>query len=97
MGKNETELGREVERENGGGDEAFQLLAELGVKRTRAKHHHSSLFIGQQWRFRRRDIFPRHELIIRTHIHFNHLGSLPQCNLIRARLRKLGCFPWRYG
>ena len=47
LGKNETELGREVEREKGGGDEVFQLLADLRVRRVRAERHQPSLFIGR--------------------------------------------------
>ena len=51
LGENKIELKRGVERGNGGGDEVFQLHAELGVVVVKLEHHWSGLFIGRPWRF----------------------------------------------
>jgi hypothetical protein len=63
LGKTGRGQGGRGERRSGGGDGVFSPLAELLVVRVRPERHRPSLFIGRQWRFRRRDIFPRRELI----------------------------------
>lgn len=68
LGEIETELGGGVEKGNGGGEEVFQLLAELGVVVVMWERHWSGLFIRRPWRFGGAKIFLPAELmpLVRT-------------------------------
>ena len=62
LGKTAIEGGGGEERGKGGGDEMFQLKAELVEVCVRSERPWSGLFIGRPCRFRRQDIFSPAEL-----------------------------------